>query len=123
MWRRQPLIIRLLLRRIKIRQRHTVPRQLHIPIRPRRRKLYANQKAAAVQAATKAVVPPSIINRFIIRAVEVAETSRAVAVGNLLEGVAANPSQLQRRRSRIGGSADNADNADSADNNGNANMR
>jgi len=101
-----------------------MPRQLRIPIWPRRRKLYANRKAAAVQAATKAVVPPSIINRFIIRAVE-AETSRAVTVGNLLEGVAANPSQLQRRRSRIGdnagnagsaGSADNADNADSADN-------
>ena len=65
-----------------------------------------------MQATTQAVVPRTIINRFIIRAVE-AETSRAVAVGNLLEGVAANPSQLQRRRSRI---ADNADDAGSAEN-------
>jgi len=66
-----------------------------------------------VQATTQAVVPRTIINRFIIRAVEEAETSRAVAVGNRLEEVAANPSQLQRRRSRI---ADNADDAGSAEN-------
>jgi hypothetical protein len=58
-----------------------------------------------VQAATKAVVPPSIINRFIIRAVEEAETSRAVAAGNRLEEVAANPSQLRRRRSRVADAA------------------
>jgi hypothetical protein len=60
---------------------------------------------AAVEA------PPSIINlnRFIIRAVEEAETSRAVALRNRLEEVAANPSQLQRRRSRIAVSADNTD--------------
>jgi hypothetical protein len=49
---------------------------------------------AAVEA------PPSIINRFIIR---------AVALRNRLEEVAANPSQLQRRRSRIAVSADNTD--------------
>ena len=80
-----------------LRQRRTMLPQRHIHTRPLRRTLYANQRAAV----TKAVVLPSIINRFIIRAVEQAETSRAVAVGNRLEEVAANLSQLQRRRSRI----------------------
>lgn len=53
-----------------------------------------------MEAPTEAVVPPNIINRFIIQVVEEGETSRAVAAGNRLEAVAANPSQLQRRRSR-----------------------
>jgi hypothetical protein len=62
-----------------------------------------------VEAETKAVVPPSIINRYIIPAVEEVATSRAVAVENRLEEVAVNPSRRQRRRSRIAVIADNAD--------------